>query len=101
MLESEGFEVAHVNTGGAAVGLIERFDPELVLLDVGLPDIDGLEVYRRIHERWPQLAVIFSTGHGDRRKVEEVARTRNVGFLMKPYEIEELFAAIADLETRR
>jgi PAS domain S-box-containing protein len=100
VLRSEGFEVAHVDTGGAAVPLIESFEPELVLLDVGLPDIDGVEVYRRIHERWPDLPVIFSTGHGDRRKVEEVARDRRVGFLMKPYEVEELFAAIADLENR-
>jgi PAS domain S-box-containing protein len=100
VLRSEGFEVAHTETGGGAVPLIESFRPELVLLDVGLPDIDGVEVYSRIRDRWPELPVIFSTGHADRRKVEEVSQERRVGFLMKPYEVEELFAAIADLESR-
>jgi len=100
VLRSEGFEVAHADTGAAALPLIESFRAELVLLDVGLPDIDGVEVYQRIHKRWPDLPVIFSTGHGDRRKVEEVAQERTVGFLMKPYEVEELFAAIANLEAR-
>jgi PAS domain S-box-containing protein len=100
VLRSEGFEVAHTETGAGAVPLIESFRPELVLLDVGLPDIDGVEVYNRVRDRWPELPVIFSTGHADRRKVEEVSQERRVGFLMKPYEVEELFAAIADLESR-
>jgi two-component system cell cycle sensor histidine kinase/response regulator CckA len=100
VLLSEGFEVAHVALGAQATAMIESFRPEVLLLDVGLPDIDGLEVYERVHARWPQLPVIFSTGHADRRKVEEVAKQQHVGFLMKPYEVEELFAAIADVENR-
>jgi PAS domain S-box-containing protein len=100
VLQSEGFDVEHVATGGAAEQLIETFAPQLVLLDVGLPDIDGVEVYQRIRSRWPDLPVIFSTGHGDRRKVEEVAQERHVSLLMKPYELEELFEAIAALERR-
>lgn len=100
VLRSEGFEVAHADTGAAALPLIESFKPEIVLLDIGLPDMDGVDLYQRIHGRWPELPVIFSTGHGDRRKVEEVANQRTVGFLMKPYEVEELFAAISEVESR-
>ena len=67
----------------------ETFTPELVLLDVGLPDLDGTEVARRIQARRPETAVIFMTGHGD----TEAEMT-----LHKPFDIDELFDRIAELE---
>lgn len=99
VLMSEGFATERVASGADALRLVERFDPDVLLLDVGLPDVDGLEVYARLRRQWPDLPVIFSTGHADRRKVEEIAAERNVGFLMKPYEIEDLFAMLAKLES--
>lgn len=90
LLEGEGMEVAGVSTGGEALGAIERFSPDAVVLDVGLPDVDGVELYESIAQRWPELPVIFSTGHGDQSKLESYLSSPHVGFLLKPYELDTL-----------
>ena len=97
VLEVEGFTVQYVTTGREATAMIEEFRPDVVLLDFGLPDIDGLEVYRRIRLRWATLPVIFSTGHADRARISEAAGDPKVAVLMKPYEIEQLFAVLAKM----
>jgi two-component system cell cycle sensor histidine kinase/response regulator CckA len=95
LLEIEGIEVSLVTLGRDAVGEIERFAPDAVILDVGLPDIDGVTVSRQIAERWPDLPVVFSTGHGDENLLEEALRRPHVGYLLKPYGVEELLEVLA------
>src|ERR1700752_2950254 len=63
LLEVEGAEVEVVHSGGEAIAAIERFAPDVVILDIGLPDMNGAEVYERIASRWPDLRVLFSSGH--------------------------------------
>jgi PAS domain S-box-containing protein len=97
VLRDEGFAARYVTKGRNACDLIEDFHPDVVLLDYGLPDADGLEVYRDIRARWPTLPVIFSTGHGDRGRIAEATQDPNVAVLMKPYEIEQLFEVLATI----
>src|SRR5207244_12153167 len=52
LLESEGAEVEVVHTGADTIPAIARFAPDVVILDIGLPDIDGVEVYEQIAARW-------------------------------------------------
>jgi|GEM_PF-1054086 len=94
LLTDEGFEVRHVTTGAAAIDAVASFAPELVLLDVNLPDISGFQVYEELAKRWPDLPIIFSTGHADARALGETHR-RNVPSIMKPYDIEELLAVVS------
>jgi len=82
-----------VTSGGAAVTAAERFRPTVVVLDVGLPDVDGREVFIALRARWPELPVIFSTGHAETRDVGGAAR--RVRVLQKPYEIGDLLRCIA------
>jgi two-component system, cell cycle sensor histidine kinase and response regulator CckA len=89
LLVDGGFEVLIASSGAEALEAIETFEPDLVLLDVGLPDLDGTEVARRIHERRPETPVIFMTGHGDMRAEAT---------LHKPFDIDELLGRIAELE---
>jgi len=93
LLIDEGFDVRLVTTGGAALDTVAAFDPELVLLDVNLPDMSGFQVYEELAKRFPGLAVIFSTGHADARALGE-AQHRNVPSIMKPYDIDELLAVV-------
>src|SRR5205085_11873693 len=65
LLETEGIEVDVVNTGAEVLAALDRRMPDAVVLDIGLPDMDGTEVYAAIAKRYPRLAVVFSTGHGD------------------------------------
>ena len=94
VLALEGIEVEVVGHGAEVMAAVERFQPEAVVLDVGLPDISGIDVYRSMSVRWPELPVVFSTGHGDESQIAgETSRSR-VGFLMKPYDLDALLEAL-------
>ena len=95
MLRLKGFDVTSVATGGQAAGAIRRFEPEVVLLDIGLPDIDGAALGLALRREIPELPIVFCTGHGDRRMASDDDRTR---FIQKPFMIDELIAEIASLE---
>jgi CheY-like chemotaxis protein len=89
LLADEGFDAIVASSGAEALEAARMFEPELVLLDVGLPDLDGTEVARRIRECRPGTPIIFMTGHGD---VHAEAALR------KPFAIDELLDRIAQLE---
>ncbi|HKO58031.1 MAG TPA: PAS domain S-box protein [Thermoanaerobaculia bacterium] len=95
LLEDEGFEVLLVARGGEAMPAVESFGPDVVVLDVNLPDISGLDVYELLQVTAPSLPVIFSTGHADARALDDVHR-RGVPSIMKPYDIADLVAMIHD-----
>ncbi|HEV7766072.1 MAG TPA: ATP-binding protein, partial [Thermoanaerobaculia bacterium] len=101
VLEIEGFMVQLAPTGQAALYSLSVSLPDVVMLDVGLPDMEGTAVYARIASLYPDLPVIFSTGHGDRSQLEEVLARPNVTYLLKPYELETLLDAIAKVTSSR
>lgn len=83
LLELDGVHVA--DRGAIAVDTIARVHPDAVILDVGLPDINGVEVYARIAARWPDLPVLFSTGHAGLPQLAPLLAKTQVGYLRKPY----------------
>jgi PAS domain S-box-containing protein len=102
LLEDQGFTVQLAINGADALSAIPRFAPDVIILDIGLPDIDGLEVYQRIMARWPQSRVIFSTGHGDTTSIQQTLPPPHPPCLRKPYQADELAAVIAEvLESAR
>ncbi len=89
-------------TGADALRMIAASTPDIVVLDVGLPDMEGTSVYTAIAERQPDLPVIFSTGHADKAKLDQFVERANVAYLLKPYDGATLLAAILDvLQSRR
>jgi DNA-binding response OmpR family regulator len=94
LLESDGFAVSVATTGAAALGVIERARPDAVILDVDLPDMDGVEVYTRIANRWPTLPVVFASGHADVSRVSTYLSRPTVAYLMKPYKLAELYRVL-------
>jgi signal transduction histidine kinase/CheY-like chemotaxis protein len=92
LLQEEGMEVVAKNTGSGALAAIEEWRPDLAILDIGLPDMNGLEVYGRIRTRWPDVPILLSTGHG--QSVEEPSSSGHVILLRKPYTMDELLRAI-------
>ena len=101
LLELEGLDVEIAATAAAALEAVERRVPDIVVLDLGLPDRDGLDVYVEIADAYPQLPVVFSTGHGDASRLTALVPRRNVAFLQKPYEMETLLDAISSLHEQR
>lgn len=94
LLETEGIEVAVVGQGAEAVAAANSLRPDAVILDLTLPDIQGTEVYERLAARWPDLPVIFSTGHGDETALKPYLSSPHVGFLRKPYDFAALTAML-------
>ena len=96
LLELEGHTVRSASTGHAAIRVAREFAPDLVLLDISLPDISGYEVFRRLKASEALVRTVFValSGHG----YEERLRARQVGFdayLMKPFDIKEVDRLIA------
>jgi len=97
LLELDGALVDVVGMGNEAVEVIERFQPDVVVLDIGLPDIDGTEVYAQIARRWPEMPVLFSSGHADAARLEHLLSRSNLGLLLKPYEFDTFRRALGPL----
>ncbi|HXG57418.1 MAG TPA: PAS domain S-box protein [Thermoanaerobaculia bacterium] len=96
LLADEGFDVRLVTRGGEAQDAVREFQPEVTILDVNLGDMNGVDVFERLRAEWPDIRVIFSTGHADSGALENV-RQREVPTIMKPYEIDDLVTIIRRL----
>jgi two-component system, cell cycle sensor histidine kinase and response regulator CckA len=99
LLIHDGIRVEAIATGLDATRTIASVRPDVVLLDFGLPDLDGSEVYALIREVDANLPIIFSTGHGDRRILHDSLDDPYTRFLQKPFEIADLLAMMVELET--
>ena len=62
-LEDEGFEVVTANNGKEALHQLEKAKPDLVILDIAMPEMDGLEALRRIKEKSVGIPVVLNTSH--------------------------------------
>ncbi len=93
-LRFAGFAVATAMTGADAVRAVERHDPDLVLLDVMLPDVDGFVVLRRLRERRDHLPVLFLTAR-DANDDKVTGLTLGADdYVTKPFSLEEVVARI-------
>jgi PAS domain S-box-containing protein len=95
LLEIEGFVVHAVHRGLEAEAAIVSFIPDVVVLDVGLPDINGVDLYRSLSKSYGLMPFIFSTGHGDAVEIGEV--NERVRFLHKPYTSEAILEVLGEL----
>ena len=90
LLKRHGFAVQLAGTASAGLALIEKFHPELVLQDLGLPDAPGLETLGKIKQRHPDLMVIIITAQDSLSNAIESIKLGAFHFISKPYAPEEL-----------
>src|SRR5215467_485242 len=83
-LEYEGYEFVGAATGQEGLALAEREAPDLVLLDVKMPGMDGLEVLDRLHAMNETLPIVMISAHGTPSTAVEAIRKGAVDFLEKP-----------------
>ncbi len=88
------YDVAQANNGAALQKALSQAPPDVVLLDVKLPDADGLELLPQVKKRWPDTEVIVLTGHGTISMAVEAGRGGAYNFLSKPFENEKLLADV-------
>lgn len=80
--------------GEQALRLVEDQVPDVMVLDLKMPGIDGMEVLRRVRKAYPQVQVVILTGHGSEKDEAEAKRLGAFAYLRKPVEIEKLIGTL-------
>jgi two-component system KDP operon response regulator KdpE len=93
LLRGRGYEVSTATTGHAALDAVDRQAPQLVILDLGLPDLDGIEVCRRIREGRATPILVLSARGAERDKVSALDAGAD-DYVTKPFSAEELLARV-------
>jgi DNA-binding NarL/FixJ family response regulator len=101
MLELEGsFEVAgEAQDGRQAVALVKKFRPQVVLMDIAMPQLNGLEATRQILKELPATKVIMLSAHSDDAYVANAIESGAVGFLLKQTSAHDVCRAIREVHT--
>jgi two-component system OmpR family response regulator len=93
-LRYEGFEVEEATNGRDAISAVARFEPDLVVLDWMLPDIEGIEVGRRIRSRGFKMAILFLTAKEAVENKVEALRAGGDDYVTKPFSLAEVVARV-------
>ena len=94
ILGDEGYEVVTAASGREALDVLSEAQPSLALLDIAMPEMDGIETLRRFKETRPEMQVIMITGHGT---IETAVQTTKMGaydFIQKPLSLERVSLAV-------
>jgi two-component system KDP operon response regulator KdpE len=93
-LASQGFQVSEAADGRSALGEIERSHPDLVILDLGLPDMDGAEVIRTLRDGGNAVPILVLSSRADEKGKVEALDLGADDYVTKPFGTAELFARI-------
>lgn len=93
--------VAEAQDGRSAVRLAQELEPDLVIMDIGMPGLNGIEATRQILAHRPETKVIALSMHSDKRFVTEMLKAGAVGYLLKYCASEELVTAIRTVLSHR
>src|SRR5205085_8917488 len=96
ILEAEGYEVLEAQTGEKAMEHLEKTPPDLILLDIRLPGMDGWEVLRHIAEdsRFKDIPVAIMSAHSSPHTVERAKTNGAADYLIKPFMYDELIGIV-------
>ena len=94
ILTDEGFEVIRAESGLAALEKIEEVLPDLVLLDIWMPDMDGIETLVKLKEAYPHLQVVMMSGHGTIETAVKATKLGAYDFIEKPLSLEKVLLSI-------
>jgi DNA-binding NarL/FixJ family response regulator len=96
LLESEpDFQIAgEANSGLEALEKADRFNPDVVLLDLAMPDIPGQEIVRQIHQRHPRMRIVILSMYAKEAYVVEALNNGAIGYVLKGSQSEDLVQAI-------
>lgn len=86
--------IGEAATGLEAISIAKEHTPDVVLMDISMPELNGIEAARRLHEELPEVRVVIVSMHSDRRYVLEALRAGVRGYLLKDSSPEEIFRAI-------
>jgi DNA-binding NtrC family response regulator len=91
---TKGYEVITASDGKSAIQAIEQNRPDLLVLDIEMPHLTGIEVLRHLRKDWPTLPVVIMTAHGTISLAVEAMKEGATEFITKPFEMEQLLLVI-------
>lgn len=94
ILTDEGFDVISANSGIKAIEIIEEVMPDLVLLDIWMPGMDGIEALVKIKEAYPHLQVVMMSGHGTIETAVKATKLGAYDFIEKPLSLEKVLLCV-------
>jgi DNA-binding NtrC family response regulator len=96
ILRDKGYDVDTAQTGSEAISKSEQNTYDLMLIDIRLPDIDGVEVLARVHDTVPKIRKIMVTGYPTLQNAVAAANRNADAYLMKPFELDKMLETIKE-----
>ncbi|GIU18171.1 MULTISPECIES: sigma-54 dependent transcriptional regulator [unclassified Shewanella] len=100
-LRTEGARVTHVNHGSDALNELKRWQPDLLVLDIQLPDMSGMDILERVQQDYPDITVIMITAHGSIDLAVDAMRSGAFDFLVKPFDAKRLSITVRNALKQR
>jgi DNA-binding NarL/FixJ family response regulator len=98
----QGWEVCgEAKTGREAIALAEQLQPEIVVMDVSMPEMNGLEAARRIHKSFPKIGILILTLHFSDQLVREIVAAGARGYILKSDTARDLVSAVEAVANRQ
>lgn len=98
VLEKNGYQVVgEAANGSEAVEKYEQLDPDLVTMDITMPDMDGIAALKAIKKRNPQAKIIMISAMGQEKHVKEAVISGACGFILKPFNEEQVIRGLSKL----
>jgi two-component system, response regulator, stage 0 sporulation protein F len=91
---SEGYETFQAANGKIALEIVEKEPPDLVLLDMKIPGMDGLEILKHLKAMHPDIKVIMMTAYGELDMIKEATELGALMHFTKPFDIDEMRIAV-------
>lgn len=86
--------VAEGDDGSEAVNLVEQYDPDVVIMDINMPNVNGVEATRQLIEKFPDTKIIILSIHDDENYVQHALKTGATGYLLKEMDADALIEAV-------
>lgn len=100
-LRLRGIETTEAHSGADGGGKIAEFKPDIIILDLKMPDMNGLDMLGEIKERYPQVEVIMLTGHGSTASGISAMEKGAFDYIMKPVDLGELLNKLEQADQKR
>ena len=101
ILEDEGYETCVAGTGEKAINIASKENIDMIILDVKLPGIDGIETFTKIHKDKPELDVLMISGHSDISTAVSAVKIGAYDFLEKPLSMIKILTAVRNIKEKQ
>ncbi|MFS0863007.1 response regulator [Fredinandcohnia sp. 179-A 10B2 NHS] len=94
VFHKEGYKTFQAANGVQAIDIVQKHSPDLVLLDMKIPGMDGIEILKRLKKIDPEIRVIIMTAYGELDMIQEAKDLGAITHFAKPFDIDEIREAV-------